>query len=140
MDRHDRLGSAGDRRFDLIDIHAETVVAIDEDRTGAGLVDGADGGDEGVGGGDHLVTRTETQCLQRDLDRVGAGPHADGMAGADHLGKHRLEFSDRLAQGEIPGRHEAAQLFQDLAGIAELFAEIGVADLPAALICHDFLS
>jgi hypothetical protein len=133
VDRNDRLGPFGNRRLDQVEVHAEGVAAVDEDRSGAQFADRADGGDEGVGGRDDLVARPQPKSLQRNLDGVGSRSHADGMPDADQFGEQGFELGHGAAQGEVAGGKEAAQFVQDLGRIAELFGQIGVTDLPAVL-------
>jgi len=129
LDRHDRLGLFGDRGLDLVDVHAEGIVAVDQHRRGAGFRDRADGGDEGVGGGDDLVAVADAERLERQLERVGAGSDADGVAHADQLGEALLEFGDGLAKGEVTGRNQPADLGQNGGGVGELLEQIGISNV-----------
>ncbi len=131
LHRHDRLGPRRDRGLDLVDIHAEGIVAIDQHRRRAGFGDRADGGDEGVGGGDDLVAVADAERLQRQLERIGAGADADRVTGADQLGEALLEFGNRLAQREIAGRDQPADFGQDRRGVGELLEQIGISNVVA---------
>ena len=57
------------------------------------------------------------------------GAPADGVTHADQLGKAPLEFGDRLAQGEVTGRHQSADLGQDRGRIGELLEQIGISNV-----------
>ena len=120
---------ARDRGLDLVHIHAEGIVAVDQHRRRAGFRDRADGRDEGIGRGDDLVAMADAERLQRQLERIGAGADADGVTGADQFGKAPLELGNRLAQGEIAGCDQPADFGQDRRGVGELFEQIGVSDV-----------
>ena len=61
----DGLGPGRDRRFDLVGIDDEAVFIVDQNRPGAGRDDGADSGDERVGGRNDLVTGADPQQFHR---------------------------------------------------------------------------
>ena len=131
VDRQKRLGAFGDPRLDLADVHAEIVGAVDKDRAGVSLGNGAHGGDEGVGRRDHFVARTDPDGLERQLERVGARVHADGMTAADYRCELLLELAHRLAQREVAGRNELAEQVEDFLDIlgAELLGQVRPLDL-----------
>lgn len=133
--RHDRFGVFGDRGFDLTDVHAKAVVAIDQHRRRADFVDSADGGNEGVGGGDHFVAESNAERAQWKLQRIGARPDAYGVLGADKCSELFLELADRLAEREIAGCDQPPQLFKNVARFGELLRQIGI----TCLELHDQL-
>ena len=125
---HDRLGARGDRLLELIDVHAERVVAVDEDGTRAHLGDRADCGVEGIGGGDDLVAGTDAERAQRNFESICAGADADGVLDAERLGEHLLEFGNRLAEREIAGPDEGAQVVEHVVDFGELLRKGRVAN------------
>src|SRR3546814_2586978 len=80
-DLHVLTPSFPTRRSSDLHIHAEAVVAVDEDRPCADLGNGADRRPEGIRRGDDLVAGPDPQRLQRYLQGIGAGADADGVAG-----------------------------------------------------------
>ena len=126
VDGQERLGALRDLRLDLAHIHAEIVRAVDEDRTGIGLTDRPHRRDEGVGRRDHLVSRSDTDGLERQLERIGSGIHADGVTRADHCGELLLELADRLAERKIARRNELPEKVEDFLDVlgAELLWQI----------------
>src|SRR5271166_4063784 len=87
MYRNDRLCSWCDRSFDL---HGVDVVGIrldiDENRPGAGPPDRSGSGKEGVGRGDHLVSRPDVDGQKRQQDRVRTRSTTDTAGGATIVG------------------------------------------------------
>ena len=81
-----------DGLFELRDVEAEGVVAIDEHDPGADFGNGADGGIERVRRRDDLVAGTDAKRAQRNLQRIGAGPDADRVLDAERGRKQLLEF------------------------------------------------
>ena len=71
----------------------------------------------------------DAERLERQLERIGAGSDADGVARADQLGKAPFEFGDRLAQREVAGRHQSADLGQDRRRVGELLEQIGISNV-----------
>ncbi len=61
-------------------------VDVDEDRGASCVVDGARGGEEGEGGGDHFVAGLELQGLERQQQCIGAAGAGDAVLG---VGKSR---------------------------------------------------
>jgi hypothetical protein len=82
-------------------IHAEIGVAVDEDGTGAGALDAEGGGDEGEGGSEHLVTRSDTGGAQRQLDGVGAGGHAHRVRAPGKFCEVVFERRQLAAENEV---------------------------------------
>jgi len=71
----------------------------------------------------------DAERLERQLERIGARSDADGVTHADQLGKAPFEFRDRLAQGEVTGRHQSADLGQDRCRVGELLEQIGISNV-----------
>ncbi|MGY4488923.1 hypothetical protein ACVWWR_008114 [Bradyrhizobium sp. LM3.2] len=68
-------------------------------------------------------------ALSGSLSASVPDPDADGVTYADQLGKAPLEFGDWLAQGEITGRHQSADLGQDRCRVGELLEQIGISNV-----------
>src|SRR3546814_10293806 len=56
----------------------------------------------------------------RYLQGIGAGADADGVAGTDGFGKHRLELADHLAKREIARADQLAQFCENRLGVCIL--------------------
>ena len=65
MYRHDRFGPRRDNLFDLIGINDKLLVGVDEDRSRAGLHNGAHRSDERAGTGNDFVARADAHGFQR---------------------------------------------------------------------------
>ena len=99
--RNDGLGLRRDLRLDLIDVDVVgRGVDVDEHHLRAGHLDRLGRGDEGVGDRDDLVTRADTQRLQRDEQRVGSVGNADAMTDPAVLREGLLERLDERAADE----------------------------------------
>src|SRR3546814_17013116 len=120
-------GSSEVCAYDL-HIHAEAVVAVDEDRPCADLGNGADRRQAGIRRGDDLVAGPDPQRLQRYLQGIGAGADADGVAGTAGLGTHRLELTDHLAQRVIARTDHIAQLCENRLGGSIMLTVRGVSE------------
>ena len=117
--QHDPACIGGDRGFKLVDIHAQAVVAIDENWLRAYFANGADRGPESIGAGYDLIARFRLQRLQRDFQRIGARAHADSVLDTQHRSEGVLEVRDNLAEREVAGFHQRAK-------IVEYFLWVGV--------------
>src|SRR6185437_9458408 len=108
-------------------IHAESVVAIDEDRRCPDFADCAYGSDERIRGRDDFIADADAQHFQRKLERIRSGVDADGVARADKIGEAAFELAQRLAEGEVARRHESLELAPQVLTIAELLGQVRVA-------------
>src|ERR1017187_7479593 len=98
MRRNDRARPRGDSAFELAHIHAEGVIAIDEDRPCADLANGSDRGDERVRGGNDIIACPDAERLERQFDGVSTGVDADGVARADEVREPAFELLERLSE------------------------------------------
>ena len=95
MDGDDRLGSRCDGRLDLRRVDVVGVgLDVHEDRPGTGPPDRARRGEEGVGRGDHLVSRPDAHGQQRQQEGVGARGATDSARQPAILGHLGLEPGD----------------------------------------------
>ncbi len=103
VDRQDAGGPGGDGRLDLLGIDVVGGrIHVDEHRGGAGMVDGVDGGDEGVGHRDDLVTGPDPHRPQDQLQGREARVDPDTVADPAVGGELLLEGHDRLTEHEVP--------------------------------------
>ncbi len=75
-------------------------VDVHEDRGPTRVVDGSGGGKEGEGGRDHLVTRTQVECLERKQQGVGSAGAANPVLGMGELGDGGLQLGHLGAHDE----------------------------------------
>ena len=108
MDRHDGLGPLRNGGGDEGRVDVEGArIDIDEDGLGPHQADGLGGGEEGEGGGDHLVAGAHAQRAQADDERVGARVEADGVPDAQVVGHLFLEGLDLGSEDEAPRVEDA---------------------------------
>ena len=94
-DRHDGFGLRRDGGFDLACIDVAGIgLDIDEDRHGSEQDDDFGGGDEGEGGGDHLVARLDAERHEGDEQGFGTAGDGDAVAGAGVGFEAFFEFAD----------------------------------------------
>ena len=117
------LVRGSDRRLELIDVHAEGIVAIDEHNFGADLVHRTDGGVESIGGRNHLVAGLDADCFKRNLECVGTGANADRVFDADSRGEELLEFGYDLSKREVAAFDQCAQFIEYFVDFCELLRE-----------------
>ena len=92
-DRHDCLGPAGDRRFELIDIHVVGgSLNIDKNRGGADLSNHLRGADPCERDGDHLIPCTYLKCSQGNFKAIRAACRCDAMLHAYIIRQNALYF------------------------------------------------
>src|SRR5581483_5839902 len=73
VDRHNRPGTGSDRRLDLIRIDLRCLpVRVYEDRNCELEHDDIDGRDESIGRHDHLISRSDSERIQRSVERSGS--------------------------------------------------------------------
>lgn len=126
-----RLGGRRDGRLDLAWIHEQCVqVAVDKDGRRACVAHRQRGGDEGVGGHDDLVARSNTIRLEHESERVEAVARADAVMSTAVTSEGVLE---RLEPGTldeplafVDAVHSLSQLVLD--GLVHT-AEVRVGDL-----------
>src|SRR6266851_3217049 len=109
MHRYDGPCPSRNGGLDFADVHAETIVAIDQHSAGPDLVYGANGSHKGVGRGNDLVARPNADRLEREFQRVGTGTHPDRMLRANEFCKTLLEVHNGLAERELTRRQESTQ-------------------------------
>ena len=106
-DRQDGPGTGAEGRRDP---HRVQVVGaridIDEDRPRPQQGNDLGGGDEGEGGGDNLVTRSDLQGHEGDEQGIRAGGHGNRVPDPDHGRQALLQFGDL-------GAHHIAAVAQD---------------------------
>jgi hypothetical protein len=129
--RQQRPGARGDGGLDLPGVDVEVVQHVDEHRARARLHDGPRGGDEGIGGRDHLVAGSHPERLQREKERVGSRPDPDGVPGAAEASEALLELGHRRAQRELGGFEQALDVAKDRLGVGELLAEVRIGNAHA---------
>ena len=98
-------------------------VDVDEDRLGAGAGDGAGGGEEGVGRGDHFVARPDVLGHQADQQGVAAGGDGDGVRAAAVRGQLGLALGHGRAEDAL------LALQHGVDGRADFVADRGVLGL-----------
>ncbi len=123
MDRQDRLGLGGDLRLDGGGVEIVALrQAVDEDRLCADAPDAAGGGEEGVAGADHLVSRADPQRHQGEQDRVGAGRDGQGVPRAQVGGAFPFQGLDLRPHDEVAAGQDplegGAQPLRDRGGLA----------------------
>ena len=101
MHRDDRAGSRRDGGGHCIGVHRAVGIAIDEHRARAHRKDGADGGDERVRLGDHVVASTYAGGAQRQLERRESGIDAHRIGRVAVRGELALEGLEVLPQDEV---------------------------------------
>jgi hypothetical protein len=98
------------------------------------------GGDEGVGGHDHLVARADPAGPQRDGQRVQSVAHPDGVVGSAEGGKVPLEGLDLLTEYVLSRRHDPLEggpdlvLQLDLSGVDVEVGNVHPAGTPGAMV------
>lgn len=114
MHDQDRLGPRRDLAFHLQGIDVPGVgVDVGEDRPGPGAANGADGGEEGEGGGDDLVAGTDVEGRQGQRQGIGTGGTADAVAGAAITGDLLFQGGHLRAENDLSGpKHPQGGLFQ----------------------------
>src|SRR5271157_3126590 len=115
MDADDGTGARrnGDRRLRHIDL-PRVGIAIDEDRSGAGVRHAPSRGDEGVGRNDHLVARTDTESAHGQVKSHGSVADSDGPRGAEVGCKRILELLDEWPAGKGRGVVDSLEGLEDL--------------------------
>ena len=110
-----------DRRAREIDVDERVVLAhVHENRLRPRHDDGLDRRDEGIGNRDNLVARPDAVGSEREMERGGAGMHADAMRGlavSREIRFERLELrpeNERGAVDDVPDRF--VDLFSDFSG------------------------
>ncbi len=99
----DCFGARGDGCFDLRYIHVEChAVDIHKDRRCAGVGDGEDGRNIGVGNSDDLIARPHAAGQQRQVQRFGAVSDADAVRRLAVCCEFLLEGGDLRAQRIAP--------------------------------------
>ncbi len=131
------LGCAARTPATLVHVHVEgRGLDIHEDRDRADAVDGAGGGEEGVGRGEDLIAGADVQTEQRQEKGVGAGSASHGELRAGVSGDFLLELLDVLAHDEFLGIDDAGHLRQHfVADLAMLGAEVQQRDLSLLFEC-----
>src|SRR5437762_326400 len=76
-------------------------IDIRKDRPGADVRDRFGGGEEAVGGDNHLVAGPDSGRLESQLQGVGSGGHAHGVARANVASQVSLESFHPLAAHEL---------------------------------------
>jgi hypothetical protein len=108
----------GPRRDGLLDGLGRDVegggIDVHEHRRAARVVDGARGGEEGEGGGDHLVTGLEVEGAKREQEGIGAAGATDGMPAVGKPGHLGLQLSDLGAHDEALALHHGDHRAKDL--------------------------
>ena len=86
VDRHNRAGFVGDRRFNqrFINIHG-VATNINEDDFCATQHKGVGGGDEGIARHNHFIARLDIQQQRRHFQRSGAGRRQQGFGSTEAL-------------------------------------------------------
>ena len=101
MDRDDRLRARADRVRETRRIEIERPLGdVHEHRPRAHGGNRRRCGDERVRGGDHVVSRPDTERAERELERRRARADAHGMPHAAVLGEPSLEFVELRAADE----------------------------------------
>lgn len=89
----DGLGGGRDRGFDRVDVDVAGVrFGIDEDRAGAGQLDGMGGGDVGLRRDDDFIAGAVAEGEVDQVHAGGAGGDADRAGGAGKVGEGLLEL------------------------------------------------
>src|SRR6185369_4720427 len=98
MDGHDGPSTAGDLRCHLFWFHVPGKrVAVDQNGGGAGPDHSRNARNDGKGGKNHLVARSDAQCNYRSLQGGSAVANGDTKSSANLGGKQFLKFADERA-------------------------------------------
>jgi len=116
--RYDGRGLAGDSGFDPVRVDTVGLgVDVHHDGNAAGVNDGLDGGEEGVGWDDDLEAGLEGKSLEGERDGVGAGGTGQAVIGLTVLGEFGFEGLDVITE-------EEAHLVEDgFEALEELFLD-----------------
>ena len=89
-------------------------IDVYESRACADAKNGADGGEERIGRGDHHIPWSDTEPRQRDQQRVGAGRHPDRIRDTEAFGHRVLERFYRRTADVVAGIDDVADRAFDL--------------------------
>ena len=94
------------RVFQALDeLHGASGIHVDEDGLGAEQGDDVDGGDPGLGGGDHLIPRAYAQRHQGDVHASGSRVERNGILAAVCVTELLLQLVTLRARGD-PSRFQ----------------------------------
>ena len=104
IDRQQRAGARGDRRFQLVQVDIATCrIDVDEHRRRANSENHVGGRHPAQGRGDDFVPRPDAGDAQGDFQRGGGGTHHPNRTAADIVRQRGFEFA-RLRPGGEPAR------------------------------------
>ena len=102
MDGRDGARTWSDGCGDFVRIDVKSIgLNVDKHGFGAEAYDGADGAEEGIGSGDHLVTLADAERHHGDDQGIGARGNADAVAGIAVISDATLEAVDFRAEDEV---------------------------------------
>ena len=102
VDRQNRLRSRGDGAFNQFDVNQIGArVDVDQDWGRAGVVDGQDCRDEGVGGGNDFIAGSNSQGAEHQMERFGTIAHTHAVIRAAKVSKIAFKRRHRRAENEL---------------------------------------
>ena len=102
VDRQNRFRSRCDGAFNQFDVNQIGArVDVNQDRGRAGVVDGQDRSDEGVGGGNDFIAGSNSHGPERQMKRFGTISHTNAVIRAAKVSEIAFKRRQRLAENEL---------------------------------------